>query len=245
MWDSIKKYGLIIFLPLMLVIAGCSNSGSSDGGLLEQGPGSDIDGDGIPNVNDGDVDGDGVPNELDPDNDNDGIPDTIDPVPQPDPKAGQCTYINIIAPNDDQGSGDTVIVRWTVHGAGGNTSCEIPSTGKKDPALAYNNGGLDPNPAESLDVSVADKQAAIQLPKWCQKDVTFTYNLERIAAQIDHTTESAGASFSQAITHKRQNNCNDAQKPELEPLSCEGELVPNGGNKKGICPGDQIGRAHV
>ncbi|MBT4356727.1 MAG: hypothetical protein HOD23_03160, partial [Proteobacteria bacterium] len=49
-----------------MFISGCSQS-STDGGLLNQEPGADIDGDGIADIYDPDMDGDGIPNGQDPD----------------------------------------------------------------------------------------------------------------------------------------------------------------------------------
>ena len=197
---SMKKLLLLGILPVMLVIAGCSNS-STDGGTLGQQPGADIDGDGILNENDADVDGDGIPNSVDRDDDNDGIPDTTDPVPQPDPAAGTCKYLNIIPPNDGQQAGSIVVVKWDLFGANGQIRCVAPDSNRRDRALAYNTAGVTPNPATSNRVEVGARSAALRLPNWCGSSQKISYNLEGLAALLGQTNQSQGA-FKAVIVHR-------------------------------------------
>ena len=188
----IYQFSAVIFLSAILFVSGCSQS-STDGGLLNQEPGADIDGDGILNENDVDVDGDGIPNALDPDDDNDGVLDKLDLVPQPDPSAGVCKYLDIIPPNDEQVAGSTVIVKWKLYGANGLKKCVAPDSGRRDRALAYNNAALIPNPSKSVPVEVGARSAVLKLPDWCDSKQAITYSLEGLAALLGQTDQSKGA----------------------------------------------------
>jgi hypothetical protein len=239
---------LILLLSSLLLIAGCSKS-STDGGLLGQEPGADIDGDGILNENDIDVDGDGLPNQIDTDDDNDGVLDGLDPVPQPDPSAGICKYLNIIPPNDEQVAGSTVIVKWKLYGANGLKKCVAPDSGRRDRALAFNTGQLIPNPATSLPVEVGGRSAAIKLPSWCDSKQAITYSLEGLAALLGQTDQSSGA-FKAVISHPPTGSCSgggETSCPDGQVI-VDGACVVPGGPEVIDCPAGEIevdGRCEV
>jgi len=239
---------LILLLSSLLLIAGCSKS-STDGGLLGQEPGADIDGDGTLNENDIDVDGDGLPNQIDTDDDNDGVLDGLDPVPQPDPSAGICKYLNIIPPNDKQLAGSTVIVKWDLFGENGRRSCVAPDSGRRDQALAFNTGQLIPNPATSLPVEVGGRSAAIRLPSWCDSEQAITYSLEGLAALLGQTDQSSGA-FKAVISHPPLGNCSgggETSCPDGQVI-VDGACVVPGGPDPIDCPAGEIevdGRCEV
>ena len=257
---QIYQFFAVIFLSAILFISGCSQS-STDGGLLNQEPGADIDGDGILNENDVDVDGDGIPNALDPDDNNDGVLDELDLVPQPDPSAGVCKYLDIIPPNDEQVAGSTVIVKWKLYGANGLKKCVAPDSGRRDRALAYNNAALIPNPSKSVPVEVGARSAALKLPDWCDSKQAITYSLEGLAALLGQTDQSKGA-FEALISHPPR-SCSDGGETSCpdgqvivdgqcvtpggpEAIDCEaGEIEVNGGcevpgGEGSYCPEGQV-----
>ena len=246
--SQIQRFFTVLFFASLLAIAGCSKS-STDGGLLGQEPGADIDGDGILNENDIDVDGDGLPNQIDTDDDNDGVLDGLDPVPQPDPSAGICKYLNIIPPNDKQLAGSTVIVKWDLFGENGRRSCVAPDSGRRDRALAFNTGQLIPNPATSLPVEVGGRSAAIRLPSWCDSEQAITYSLEGLAALLGQTDQSSGA-FKAVISHPPLGNCSgggETSCPDGQVI-VDGACVVPGGPDPIDCPAGEIevdGRCEV
>ncbi|HAF37635.1 MAG TPA: hypothetical protein DCG72_01510 [Gammaproteobacteria bacterium] len=243
----IYQFSAVIFLSAILFISGCSQS-STDGGLLNQEPGADIDGDGILNENDVDVDGDGIPNALDPDDDNDGVLDELDLVPQPDPSAGVCKYLDIIPPNDEQVAGSTVIVKWKLYGANGLKKCVAPDSGRRDRALAYNNAALIPNPSKSVPVEVGARSAALKLPDWCNSKQAITYSLEGLAALVGQTDQSKGA-FEALISHPPR-SCSDGGEtscPDSQVI-VDGQCVTPGGPEAIDCEAGEIevnGRCEV
>ena len=246
--SQIQRFFTVLFFASLLALAGCSGS-STDGGLLAQEPGADLDGDGILNENDIDVDGDGVPNQIDTDDDNDGVLDGLDPVPQPDPSAGICKYLNIIPPNDDQRAGSTVIVKWELFGANGLKKCVAPDSGRRDRALAFNTGQLIPNPARSLPVEVGGRSAAIKLPSWCDSKQAITYSLEGLAALLGQRDQSSGA-FEAVISHPPLGNCSgggETSCPDGQVI-VDGACVVPGGPEVIDCPAGEIdvdGRCEV
>ena len=244
---QIYQFFAVIFLSAILFISGCSQS-STDGGLLNQEPGADIDGDGILNENDVDVDGDGIPNALDPDDDNDGVLDELDLVPQPDPSAGVCKYLDIIPPNDEQVAGSTVIVKWKLYGANGLKKCVAPDSGRRDRALAYNNAALIPNPSKSVPVEVGARSAALKLPDWCDSKQAITYSLEGLAALLGQTDQSKGA-FEALISHPPR-SCSDGGETSCPDgqVIVDGQCVTPGGPEAIDCEAGEIevnGRCEV
>ena len=72
-------------------------AGASPAQAIHAGVNPDIDGDGIPNNQDGDIDGDGIDNGLDPDIDGDGIPNSQDGNP------ASTNNVDSVPPKDIQG----------------------------------------------------------------------------------------------------------------------------------------------
>ena len=110
-------------------VTGCFPTGSDyePEENTESGP-DDIDGDGVPDYNDGDIDGDGTPNSQDNDADGDGVDNADDPTPF---GGGSCQDGKCPESEDEDGDGEE-----DGKGKGTATDCNSPPTSEGDPQLA-------------------------------------------------------------------------------------------------------------
>jgi len=204
MWIAVRKFFLLLFLPALLAIAGCSNSSSSSGSL-EQFP--DTDGDGINNGNDGDIDGDGTPNQNDGDIDGDGLLNEVDPDPNggpgvvpPTPELA-CTSIDIYPPNSDWRTGSVdVRLEWKLLPKG----CELKDEQNPRVRVTAFNEWATPDTEESQNRFVGTQYAKINIPNNCSWDSSttkkITYSFRDVAAAVGVANPDS-LEFQQDVTH--------------------------------------------
>ncbi len=135
-----------------------------------------------------------------------------------------------------------MVIKWDLFGANGQIRCVAPDSGRRDRALAYNTGGLTPNPASSNRVQVGARSAALQLPEWCNSAQKITYNLEGLAALLGQSDQSRGAY--KALVEHPGGRCTDGGETSCPDgqVIVDGLCVTPGGSGGGgnSCPVGQI-----
>ena len=139
-----------------------------------------------------------------------------------------------------------MVVKWELFGANGLKKCVAPDSGRTGRALAYNIGGLVPNPATSNPVEVGARSAALQLPEWCKTTAEITYNLEGLAALLGQSDESRGAYVALVehpggkCTDGGETSCPDGQVIVGGKCATPGGGGGGGGGGGNSCPVGQI-----
>lgn len=245
MWNIAKKFFLILFLPALLAIAGCT-SNSSSSGSLEQLP--DTDGDGITDIFDPDLDNDGIPNSEDPDFVPGSGPPTVgggggtgggneeqtgNPIATPQ---FACDYVEIIPPREEETAGSKVFLRWNLFNqANPDQLCGV-SNARRDFAQAKVSGLENTQDQRSYEaVNVTARTVEIEVPDFCVKEIGGNTKVWPVVWSIRAIADTIGAGgpAEQAVDHPALGNKDERckakpGKDEPETPSCPaGDGDPN------------------
>ncbi|MHC8864052.1 hypothetical protein ACYVVI_02555 [Arenicellales bacterium IMCC57338] len=229
-------YGALLLATagVLLVIAGCSNNGTSSGSEMcreeanpdkrdypgdggcgnpnNQGP--DVDGDDIPNFLDPDIDGDGIGNGDDFDIDGDGLPNITDPVPGGDSGSGSgpgtgappCSSAQIIPPRPSDGAtGDEVDVHWKLLPEG--CALRSPRSALAQAHAKVAAGGRVA-PTNSAPTHPGALRARIQIPPTCAgEDALISYDIIEVGLALNDRQAPLKFEYRQSIKHRIRENC--------------------------------------